>query len=176
LNSALNQALKWLFRNPPARRWRETSILKTISNISREPWRFTDFPLHLIYHIFIQGVYTRTTSKTEITHEQLESQTLFTNCFKARNYSRSFKDRNYVNWDDLSGPTNWSHMYLLCLDHRRWWAWRVESKDVHKGKPPKKQNQQDYAASQELDERSVSKCVFHPNPNVCILLMENARN
>jgi hypothetical protein len=44
------------------------------------------------------------------------------------------------------------------------------------GKAFKKQNQQDYAASQELDERSVSKCVFQPNPNICIPLMENARN
>jgi hypothetical protein len=44
------------------------------------------------------------------------------------------------------------------------------------GKAFKKQNQQDYAASQELDERSVSKCVFQPNPSICILLMENARS
>ncbi len=69
--------------------------------------------------------YFRTASKPEISHEQLQSQKLFPNSFKARNYSRTFKDRNYVTWDDLSGPTNWSHMYLLCLDHRRWWAWRV---------------------------------------------------
>jgi hypothetical protein len=40
----------------------------------------------------------------------------------------------------------------------------------------KKQNQQDYGASQELDERSVSKCVFQPNSNIFILLMENARS
>jgi hypothetical protein len=46
----------------------------------------------------------------------------------------------------------------------------VESKDIELGKASKKQNQQDYAASQELDERSVSKCVFQPNPNICILL------
>jgi hypothetical protein len=39
----------------------------------------------------------------------------------------------------------------------------------------KKQNQQDYAASQELDERSVSKCVSQPNPNICILLVENCK-
>jgi hypothetical protein len=26
------------------------------------------------------------------------------------------------------------------------------------------------------DERSVSKCAFQPNPNICILLMENARS
>jgi hypothetical protein len=52
----------------------------------------------------------------------------------------------------------------------------VECKEIQLGKPSKKQNQQDYAASQELDERSVSKCVFEPNPNICILLMENARS
>jgi hypothetical protein len=52
----------------------------------------------------------------------------------------------------------------------------VESKDVQLGKPLKKQNQQDYAASQELDERSVSKCVFQPNSNICILLGENVTN
>jgi hypothetical protein len=46
----------------------------------------------------------------------------------------------------------------------------VESKEIQLGKPSKKQNQLDYAASQELDERSVSKCVFQPNPNICILL------
>jgi hypothetical protein len=44
------------------------------------------------------------------------------------------------------------------------------------GKAFKKTKPQDYGASQELDERSVSKCVFQPNPNICILLMENARS
>jgi hypothetical protein len=109
--------------------------------------------------IFLYIWYTTFLLKVYI-HEQLQRQKLFT----------KLQRQNYVNWDDLSGPTNWSHMYLLCLDHRRWWAWRVKSNDVHLGKPSKKQNQQDYAASQELDERSVS------NPNICILLMENARN
>jgi len=48
----------------------------------------------------------------------------------------------------------------------------VDSKEIQFGKPSKKKKQQDYAASQELDERSVSKCVFQPNPNICILLMK----
>jgi hypothetical protein len=46
----------------------------------------------------------------------------------------------------------------------------VESKEIQLGKPSKKRSQQDYGGSQELDERSVSKCVFQPNPNICILL------
>jgi hypothetical protein len=33
--------------------------------------------------------YSRTASKADIIHEQLQSQTLFTNSFKARRYSRT---------------------------------------------------------------------------------------
>ncbi len=97
--------------------------------------------------IFLYIWYTTCLLKVYI-HEQLRrqklftnsfkaSQKLFTNSFKARNYSRSFKDRNYVTWGDLRDPTNWGHIYLLCLDHRRWWAWRVDRKDIQLWKPSK---------------------------------------